>query len=116
MRIELLRHGGCIGGEADNGHAALAFPDGGNGRPLLAGLRAHRRIPEWAILNPAGAGGPENIPLSASGQMLRCKKSRRIAYARARVIVDRKSVGSGKGGSVRVDPGGRRNIKKKKKK
>src|SRR3546814_7801023 len=87
MRIELLRHGGCIGGEADNGHAALAFPDGGNGRPLLAGLRAHRRIPEWAILNPAGAGGPEKIPLSASGQMLRCKKSRRIAYARARVIV-----------------------------
>src|SRR3546814_3500060 len=28
--------------------------------------------------HPAGAGGPENIPLSASGQMLRDRKSTRL--------------------------------------
>src|SRR3546814_13991342 len=36
-----------------------------------------------------------------------------FAIARGQLHLDRKSVGEGKGGSVRVDLGGRRNIKKK---
>src|SRR3546814_6367776 len=86
MRIELLRHGGGIGGEADDGHAALAFPDGGNGRPLLAGLRAHRRIPEWAILIRRA---PEGRRISHSRPQDKCcgAKNRGASLTRVRASV-----------------------------
>src|SRR3546814_13197171 len=103
-RADPVDAGGCFAADRPVGPAAVAL--GADRRRGVAGLA----IPGFAC-NAQSRVVPVFIP--AATAVLRW-----LAHAQARILAparaDRKSVVSGKSVSVRVDLGGRRNIKKKK--
>src|SRR3546814_11926355 len=88
--------------------------EGARGDHAVASLELrHQRGEDRA--HPAG-GRHADLGAFQQAQALLEHCPRRVGVARVLVALDRKSVVEGKGVSVRVDPGGRRSIKKKKKK
>src|SRR3546814_13796292 len=99
------RRGAARRGDS-GGIPLVALQVGARADDLLAVVEAHHVLLQSAAVAVAGDGGE---------RLLHCLDRRALGVAGNDDQADRKSVGVGKGGYVRVDLGGGRRIKKKKK-